>query len=448
MKRILFLLLAAAILCLAIPALAADPVPVESITLSETELNMLAQKNASVRVTFSPFNASNKNLTWSSSDESVAKVNAGRITAVGSGTATITATAQDGSGATASLQVHVVTPVRRIIPDHTRLVLPPDATWALFWEIEPANADNPELTWASSNEKVATVNQNGVVYAHAKGDCTITCTSTDGSRVQGATKVLVREHDLIINEPGDVDVDFETEEVSVNITVTVAGKTTSKSTVRHFRTDNHCVSSPEDMVIRPEKAGSDMIRVQYIEKKKYIAKAENHLVFVAQNAMGEAVRLEEDGEPAPIRFLDIPWGSAYPAVNEYLQKRGMSLKMLSQRNDYLRSMIDGEILFGNLTAFSAATNYTYTEGDRLWEVRNGLFRADLYFDPDIPFDTVMQTARNIYSLDQGQKVGDRDYAWKRGNVSVTLTWTKRYTLLELVWDGTEEEEAGEPAEAE
>ena len=97
MKRILSLLLAAAILCLAFPALAADPVPVESITLSETELNMQAQKNASVRVTFSPFNATNKSLSWSSSDESVANVNAGRITAVGSGTATITAAAQDGS---------------------------------------------------------------------------------------------------------------------------------------------------------------------------------------------------------------------------------------------------------------------------------------------------------------------------------------------------------------
>ena len=62
--------------------------------------------------------------------------------------------------------------------------------------------------------------------------------------------------------------------------------------------------------------------------------------------------------------------------------------------------------------------------------------------------TVMQTVRSVYSLDRGEKAGDRDYAWKRDHVSVTLTWTKRYTLLELVWDGTEEEASEAPAEAE
>ena len=448
MKRILFFFLTAMIICLVSSALAADPVPVESITLNATELSLQAQKNASVRATVSPFNASNKNLAWTSSDENVARVIDGRITAVKSGTATITATAQDGSGVSASLQVNVFSLVKKIVPDHTRLTLPPDATWSLFWEIEPVDADNRELTWTSSNEKVATVNQNGVIYARSKGNCTVTCTSTDGTRVRAAVNVQVKEHDIVINEPGDVDVEFETEPTSVNITITNAGKTTSKSTKRRFRTDNQCVSSPEDMVIRPEKPGSDIIRVEYVDSKKRVIKFETYTVFVAPSAMGEAVRLKADGEPEPMRFLDIPWDSTYPTVNEYLMKQGKSLKMLSQNNDYLRSMIDGEITFGNLTAFSAATNYTYTVGDRLWEVRNGLFRGDLYFDPEIPFETVMQTARSIYTLDQGQEIGDRDYTWTRGHVSVSLTWTKRYTRLELVWDGTDEEESGEPEELE
>lgn len=442
MKRILFFILTAAILCLAASALAADPIPVESITLSETELDMLAQKGTTIRATFTPANASNKNLAWTSSDEDVAKVKDGRITAVGSGTATITASAMDGSGASASLVVHVTSLVKKIIPSPARVILPPDETWSLFWTIEPADADNKELVWASTNEKIATVDQNGVIFAHSRGNCNITCTSTDGSRIRAAIGVVVKEHDMIIDEPGDVDVDFETEEASVNINITKNGKKDTVATQRRFRTDNRCVSSPEDMVIRPLKAGSDMIRIEYLQKKKAI-RADTYSVFVAQSAMGEAVRLKSDGEPAPIRFLDIPWDTPYPSVNDYLMKRSMSLKPLSQRNDYLRAMIDGEILFGNLTAFSAATNYTYTVGDRLWEVRNGLFRGDLYFDPEIPFDSVMQAARSIYSLDQGQKVGDRDYAWKRGHVSVTLTWTRHYTVLELVWDGTEEEEEPE-----
>ena len=447
MKRILCLLLTAVILCLSVSALAADPVPVESITLNVAELELQVQKNTGVRATIAPSNASNRNLAWSSSDESVATVNAGRITGVGSGTATITVSAMDGSGVSASLQVHVTSLVRRIVPVVNRVVLPPATTWSLFYTVEPEDADNKALTWTSSNERVATVDQNGVVSAHAPGNCTVTCMATDGSKARGIFSIVVKAHDIIINEPGDVDVEFETEEGSVNITVVKDGKKETKATQRRFRTDNHCVSSPEDMVIRPLKPGSDIIRIEFIEKKKAI-RSENYSVFVSQGAMGEAARLKADGEPEPITFLNIPWGTAYPSVNESLQARGTGLKMLSQRNDYLRAMVDGEILFGNLWAYSAATNYTYTAGDRLWEVRNGLFRGDLYFHPEISFDSIMQAARSIYSLDEGQKVGDRDYAWKRGHVSVTLTWTKRYTVLELIWDGTEEEAPEAPEEAE
>lgn len=445
MKRILFLLLTMTLLCLAVSALAADPVPVESITLSETELDLQALKNTIVRVTLSPANASNKNLAWTSSDENVATVNAGRITGVGSGTATITVTSMDGSGASASLLVHVTSLVRKIIPATNRVVLPPGAGWSLFWTVEPEDADNKALTWKSSNERVAMVDQNGVVFARKPGNCTVTCMATDGSKVRGTFNIVVKEHDIVILEPGDIDVEFETEEASVNITINNNGKKEAKATQRRFRTDNRCVSSPEDMVIRPLKAGSDIIRIEYLVKKKAI-RSETYTVFVSQAAMGEAVRLKEDGEPAPIRFLNVPWGSTYPTVNEYMQKRSKSLKPLSQRNDYLRAMVDSEILFGNVWAYSAATNYTYTVGDRLWEVRNGLFRGDLYFYPEYPFDSILQAARSIYSLDEGQKVGDRDYIWQRGHVTVTLTWTRHYTVLELVWDGTEEEE--EPEEPE
>ena len=335
-------------------------------------------------------------------------------------------------------------PMKRIVVDHTRLIMAPNTNWSLFWETVPAEAINQKLTWDTSNPKVATVDQNGVVYAHARGNCTVTCTATDGSRVRGSVNVIVKEHDVVILEPGDVDVDFETEEVSVNITIKNAGTVTSKSTKRSFRTDNRCVSSPENSVLTPLKAGSDIIRIEYVASKK-VVKTETYNVFVAQSAMGEAARVKSSGKPEPLTFLGIPWGSNYPEVMEYLQNRGMGLKMLSQRNDYLRSMVDGTLQFGNLTAFSEATNYTYTPGDRLWEARNGLFRADLYFDPEIPFETVMQTARSIYSLDQGEKVGDKDYTWKRDHVSVTLTWTKRYTVLELVWDGSDEDAAEEGA---
>ena len=68
-------------------------------------------QTASLTATVNPDNAANKNITWSSSDSSIATVNAnGTVTAVANGTADITATAADGSGVSAKCNVTVKMP--------------------------------------------------------------------------------------------------------------------------------------------------------------------------------------------------------------------------------------------------------------------------------------------------------------------------------------------------
>ena len=91
------------------PTATPKPVKVSSITLSQTSLTMtLKGQTASLTATVTPDNAANKNITWSSSDSSIATVNAnGTVTAVANGTADITATAADGSGVSAKCSVTV-----------------------------------------------------------------------------------------------------------------------------------------------------------------------------------------------------------------------------------------------------------------------------------------------------------------------------------------------------
>ena len=62
--------------------------------------------------------------------------------------------------------------------------------------VYPADADNPGVTWASTDENVATV-ENGIVTAVAKGTATITCTTTDGSKLTASCKVKVIEPEVI-----------------------------------------------------------------------------------------------------------------------------------------------------------------------------------------------------------------------------------------------------------
>ena len=102
MKRILSLLLVLAILLSASAALAGDPVAVQAITLDMTEASVAAGRRITLKAAVEPANASNKQIVWTSSDESVATVRYGQVAGVGRGTATITATAADGSGVTAT----------------------------------------------------------------------------------------------------------------------------------------------------------------------------------------------------------------------------------------------------------------------------------------------------------------------------------------------------------
>ena len=86
--------------------------------------------------------------------------------------------------------------VTGITLSETSLILKPDESKRLTATVEPADADNPAVTWKSSNESVAQV-VNGYVLAVANGTCVITCSATDGSGVKAECQVMVDEHDWV-----------------------------------------------------------------------------------------------------------------------------------------------------------------------------------------------------------------------------------------------------------
>ena len=82
--------------------------------------------------------------------------------------------------------------VTSITLSETSITLQPDEAKRLTATIEPADADNKEVTWVSSDEAVAEVNSSGRVTANANGTCTITCSATDGSGVKAECQVTVK----------------------------------------------------------------------------------------------------------------------------------------------------------------------------------------------------------------------------------------------------------------
>ena len=161
---------------------ASSTVKVTGVTVSPTSVSLAKGGTKTLTATVKPDNATNKAVTWSSSNTSVATVSSsGKVTAVADGSATITVKTKDG-GYTATCKVTVKSNVKvtGVTLDKTTLKIKKGGAKILTPTITPSNATNKEVTWSSSNKDVAGVNSSGKVSAYAPGTATITCKTKDG----------------------------------------------------------------------------------------------------------------------------------------------------------------------------------------------------------------------------------------------------------------------------
>ena len=168
------------------------------ITLNKTKLSLTAGKSETLAATVTPADAENKEVLWSTSNASVATVDAaGKIIAVAPGRATITATAAAAdaadTGATAVCEVTVTKPVSSIKLDKTSASVLRGKTVTLKATVSPSDAGNKAVSWSSSDKKIATVDSKGLVKGVAKGTATITVKAKDGSGVKATCKITVRQ---------------------------------------------------------------------------------------------------------------------------------------------------------------------------------------------------------------------------------------------------------------
>lgn len=168
-------------------------VPVTGVSL-KSSLTLLEGKSSYLIATVDPRKATNKNVTWESSDISVATVNqSGKVVGIKAGTAHITVTTLDGSK-TATCIVTVKAPpvaVTGVSLSSDSETIDAYTSISLSATVYPANATNQKVTWKSSNSSVAKVDQDGVVVAKKAGKATITVTTNDGSKKDTCKIVVV-----------------------------------------------------------------------------------------------------------------------------------------------------------------------------------------------------------------------------------------------------------------
>ena len=162
-----------------------DVEPVTGVTLAPNTLTIAPGEAQTLTATVQPATATNKSMTWTSTDNSIATVDAsGTVKGVSPGTATITVKTTDG-GHTAMCGVTVkstVVPVTDVTLSHHKVTVNGDInSKQLTATVQPAAATNKSVKWTSSNAAIASVDADGLVTIHKKGQATVTATATDGS---------------------------------------------------------------------------------------------------------------------------------------------------------------------------------------------------------------------------------------------------------------------------
>jgi len=156
-------------------------VPVTGITVDPASVAVDTNRTAQLTATVSPANATNKNVSWFSSDTLVATVNAsGLVRGVAHGTVVITATTEDGGFTDTSAVEVTYIPVTGIVVEPDSVAIGIGGTTQLIATVIPVNASNENVIWSSNDTSVAKVSPSGLVTGIGLGSAFITAETQDG----------------------------------------------------------------------------------------------------------------------------------------------------------------------------------------------------------------------------------------------------------------------------
>lgn len=235
------------------------PVEVTGITLDKTSELIAIGRTLQLTATVSPDNATDKTVTWTSSDSGIAKVDSkGLVTGIDRGTATITATSANGK--TATCEITVAIGVTGVTLDKTEATLDIGGTVTLTATILPEDAGNKNVTWVSSDSSVASV-ENGVVTAKAAGTAVISVITEDGRKEATCTvtvKAPVVEVTGVTLDKTEVTLDIGG---TVILKATIAPSDAGDKSVSWKSSDTSIAVVDENGIVTAVKAGTATITV-------------------------------------------------------------------------------------------------------------------------------------------------------------------------------------------
>jgi hypothetical protein len=170
--------------------------------VGDKTVTMGLNQTRQLQVKITPSDTTNKNVQWTSSNNSVATVDSnGVVISKNSGSTIITATTHNGLKT--EFFIEVETPVTNITLNSNEINLNPGGTFKLDATVNPSNASNKNIKWISANESIATVDKSGNVTADVAGTTYISAVSADGKVVATCT---VNVSKPVVTKPAKVKI--------------------------------------------------------------------------------------------------------------------------------------------------------------------------------------------------------------------------------------------------
>ena len=236
------------------------PVYVTSITLNKTSASLQMGESISLTTSIYPQNATNKDVVWSSSDDNVATVNKGYVTAKKPGRATITVETIDGSNLKATCSVTVNAKLASSISlNKTTAELTTGESLTLVATVKPDDATYKDVEWSSSNSSVASVS-NGKVTALAPGNVVITAKTMDGSNLSATCTVKVKPVYVTSLSLDKESLELLVEETALLTASLYPDNATEKTVV--WTSSDASVASVDEGFVKAEGAGVATITVK------------------------------------------------------------------------------------------------------------------------------------------------------------------------------------------
>ena len=251
-------------------------VKVSSVKVTPNNITLDIGESYELMASVAPSNATNKTVTWKSSNTAVVKVtSAGKITAISNGTAQITATAGGRIGVS-NVTVKDPNEVTSVVINHSDFAMKIGEQKTLLATVSPTNATNKTVTWKSSNTSVAAITSSGRLTAKAAGTTTITATA---GGVSSSIEVTVKS-DVVLVETMSLEYGREDPPHWFCRYSSKVNELVLKISTGAFINVNISPSNATNKEIEFEGTGTDMDSITILDVDHLLNNTGDHAIFV------------------------------------------------------------------------------------------------------------------------------------------------------------------------